>query len=253
MAVLGVQQIKRKLLSGKYSSYSFSYRSLDRSKQLGILWNEDANLKSFSHAMKACEKAVSSNKNITLIMIRAESLGKTNNQGYKIYQQIFNNISNHHIKPNLESVHYLKTYQKLKNDAISGDLVLNFEPLSLTELEKLVCETKVLYQCPLLQDLEIVPAITYKKIKPKDTDKEQELLREIKEFLLNLVKHHHLLGQQILIQQAKSQFAEVEEKKIENLIQELVQDQKICFVNPNSKPKERLICLIPKVTVGASK
>ena len=226
------------------TSYSFSYQPLDRSKQVGVLWNEDSNLKSFSYAMKACEKALSSNKNSTLIMIRSESLGKNNNQGYKIYQKIFNKASNHHIKSTLESVHYLKTYQKLKNDAVSGDLVLNFESLSLTKLEKLVCETKVLHQCRLLQDLKIVPLPDKPIIRPP-----VPILGEVKEFLFNLVKHHHLLGQQILIQQAKSQFTEVKETKIENLIQELVKEQKISSINPQAKPKERLICLIPQAIV----
>ncbi len=252
MSVLGVKQIKPKFLSSKYSSYSFSYQSLDLSKQVGVLWNEDSNLKSFSYAMKACTKVLSLHKNITLIMIRAETLGKSNNQGYKIYQEIFNNTSNYHIKPSLESVHYLKTYQKLVNDALSGDLVLNFKPLSLTDLEKLVCETKIVHQCRLLQDLEIVPAIPI--IKPdRGTGKEPAILIEVKEFLLNLVKHHHLLGQQTLIQQAKSQFAEIKEATIENLIQELAKEQKISFVNPNAKPKERLICLIPQAVPGGKK
>ena len=232
--VLGIKQIKQHFLTGKYSSYSFSYKLLNESKQVGILWNEDSNLKSFSFAMKACYKALNSNKNSTLIMIRSESLGKTNNQGYKLYNKIFNNFSNHHIKSSLESVYYLKTYQKLKNDAGSGDLVLNFEPLSLTELEKLVLETEVLHECLLLQDLKIVPPII---IPPPP-------FPPVKEFLLNLVKHHHILGQQILIKQAKSQFAEVEEVQIENLIQELVQEQKICLINPKAKPEERIIALI---------
>ena len=249
MSVLGVKQIEPKFLSGKYSSYSFSYQSFDRSKQVGILWNEDSNLRGFVFFMKACEKALSSNKNNILIMIRAESLGKSNNQGYKIYQKIFNNISNHHIKSTLDSVYYLKTYQKLKNDAISGDLVVNFEPLSLTDLEKLVYETKVLYKCSLLQDLEIIPATVNKK-PDEATEKKLTILIEVKEFLLNLVKHHHLLGQQILIQQAKSQFAEVEEAKIENLIQELAKEQKISLINPTGKSEERLICLIPPKTAG---
>ncbi|WP_319420016.1 ATP-binding protein [Pleurocapsa sp. FMAR1] len=248
ISVLGIQQIKPRFLNGKYSSYSFSYQPLNQSKQVGVLWNEDSNLKSFSYAMKACEKAISSNKNSTLIMIRAESLGKKNNQGYKIYQKIFNNSSNSHIKFSLESVHYLKTYQKLKNDAVSGDLVLNFKPLSLTDLEKLVRETKVLHQCSLLQDLEIVPTIPIIKLDP-ETGKELE----VKKFLLNLVKHHLLLGQQTLIQQAKSQFTEIEEVKIERLIQELSQEQKISFVNPNAKPQERLICLIPQAVAGGKK
>ncbi len=252
MSVLGIQQIKPRFLNGKYSSYSFSYQLLIQSKLVGIFWNEDSNLKSFYYAMKACKEAIGLNKNITLIMIRAESLGNSNNQGYKLYNQIFNNISHHHIKPTLESVRYLKTYQKLVNDARSGDLVLNFKPLNLAELEKLVRETKVLHQCRLLQDLEIVPASPNKK-PDEGTGKEPRILIEVKEFLLNLVKHHHLLGQQILIQQAKSQFAEVEESKIEHFIQQLSQEKKISFVNPTAKPKERLICLIPQATVGGRK
>ena len=252
ISVLGVKQIKQKFLSGKYSSYSFSYQPLDRSKQVGILWNEDSNLRSFYYAMKACDKALSLNENITLIMIRAEFLGRSNNKGYKIYQTIFNNGLNYHIRSSLESVHYLKTYQKLKNDARSGDLVLNFKPLKLTDLEKLVRETKVLHQCRLLQDLKIIPSLPDPN-SDEGTDKKNKLLREVKEFLLDLVKHHHLLGQQILIKQAKSQFAEVEEAKIENLIQELAKEQKISFINSNAKPKERLVCLIPQTGAGGSK
>lgn len=250
MGVLGVEQINPKLLGGKYSSCSFSYQSPNQSKQVGILWNEDSNLRSFSYAMKACEKMIGLNNNITLIMIRTESLVKSNNKGYKLYNKIFNNVSNSHIKPNLESVNYLKTYQKLKNDAIYGDLVLNFEPLSLTDLEKLVCKTKVLHQCRLLQDLEIIPAV------PPDPnaeiEKETKILKEVKEFLLNLVKHDLVLGQQILIKQAKSQFAEVEETKIENLIQELAKEKKICSSPPKAEPKDRVICFIPP-TAGGSK
>jgi hypothetical protein len=253
ISILGVRQIKPRFLDGNYSSCSFSYQPLERSKQVGILWNEDANLTSFYHAMKACEKALSLNKNITLIMIRSESVGRSRNQGYKIYQKIFNDSSNNHIKSSLESVHYLKTYQKLKNDARSGDLTLNFAPLKLTDLEKLVRETKVLHQCRLLQDLAIVPSLPDPKPDSQGTDPRSPSLLKIKEFLLDLVKHHHLLGQQILIKQAKSQFAEVAEANIENLIQELAKEQKISFINPNAKPKERLICLIPQAVAGGSK
>ena len=170
ISLLGIQQIKPRFLDGNYSSCSFSYQPLERSKQVGILWNEDANLTSFYHAMKACEKALSLNKNITLIMIRSESVGRSRNQGYKIYQKIFNDSSNNHIKSSLESVHYLKTYQKLKNDARSGDLTLNFAPLKLTDLEKLVRETKVLHQCRLLQDLAIVPSLPDPKPDSQGTD-----------------------------------------------------------------------------------
>ena len=249
MNVLEVRQIKPKFLSGKYSIYSFSYQ-LSNQSQVGILWHEDSNLSKFSNAMKACAKAIESNNHISLVMIRSEFLGTKKNKGYQIYNQIFNNSSHRHIQSSLESVHYLKTYQKLVNDARSGDLVLNFKPLKLADLEKLVRETKILHQCRLLQDLAIAPASPNKK-PDEGTGKELTILIEVKEFLLNLVKHHHLLGQETLIQQAKSQFAEVEEAKIENLIQELAKEQTISFVNPNAKPEERLICLIPQAVAVA--
>ncbi len=239
------------MLSGKYSSYSFSYQSVD-SSFIGILWHEEPNLTKFSNVMKACTKAIESSQNLSLILIRSEFMGTKKNKGYQIYQQIFNNSSHRHLESSLESVHYLKTYQKLVNDAISGDLVLNFEPLTLTDLEGLVRQTKILHPCSLLQDLKIVPVHPINKPgvgKPK----EPPILIDVKEFLLNLVKHHHLLGQQILIQQVKSQFTEIVEATIENLIQELAKEQKISIVNPNAKPKERLICLIPQAAAGASK
>jgi hypothetical protein len=248
---LKIKHIKPRFLDGTYASYSFSYRS-NKSKNVGILWNEDSNMKSFYFAMKACEKAINFNPNITLKLIRAEPLGKPTTQGYKLYQKLFKNLFDNHITPDLESVHYLKTYQKLSNDARSGDLVLNFEPLSLERLEELVCKTKVLHQCRLLQDLEIIlpdstnPDTPEEKIPSEKKKGKVKLLRQVKEFLLNLVKHHHLLGQEILIKQAKSQFAKVEETEIDNLIQELCEEKKISFINPKAKPKERLVCLVPQ-------
>ena len=247
MSVLGVKNIKPKLLSGTYSIYSFSYQSKNGST-VGIIWNENSNLKSFVFAMKACEKVIDSQNNIGLILIRSKALGTKNNKGYQIYKKTFNNPPHRHIQATLESVYYLKTYQKLVNDALSGDLILNFEPLKLADLEKLVRETKVLYQCVLLQDLEIVPSTTI--IRPDPLTKE---FLEVKEFLLNLVQHHHLLGQETLIKNTKTQFTEIEVNEIEQLIKELVKEQKISIINPQDKPQERLICLIPQAIAGGTK
>jgi energy-coupling factor transporter ATP-binding protein EcfA2 len=245
MTALKIQPIKPRFLDGKYASYSFSYQP-NKSKTVGILWNEDSNMRSFYFAMKACEKSIKLNSNITLKLIRAEPLGKPTTQGYKLYRQLFNGLSYCHITPDLESIHYLKTYQKLVNDARSGDLVLNFEPLSLAYLENLVRETKVLQQCRVLQDLEIVLPDSTNRCPPDPEKERAKLIKQVKEFLLNLVKHHQLLGQEILIKQTKSQFTEVEEAEIDNLIQELCEEKKISFVNPKAKPKERLVCLVPQ-------
>ena len=240
MKVLGVKNIQSKLLSGTYADYSFSYKG--EVDLAGILWNENSNLRSFCYAMQASEKAVRSNKNLCLIMIRSESVGTKKNKGYQIYEQIFDNSPHRHIKASLESVHYLKTYQKLVNDARSGDLVLNFEPLSLSKLEKLVRETEVLHQCRLLQELNVVDSIIIPPPPPP--------LTGVKEFLFNLVQHHHILGQETLIQQARSQFTDVETAKIATLIEELATEQKISVINPNARPQERSICLVPQTVAG---
>ena len=103
MKVSGVENIQPRLLSGTYADYSFSYQK--KAARSGILWNENSNLKSFCHAMKASERAVEFNKNLCLIMIRAESVGTKRNKGYQIYDRVFNNSFHHHIKASLESVH----------------------------------------------------------------------------------------------------------------------------------------------------
>lgn len=236
METLGIESIKRKILRGKYANYSFSYQLLNQAKKVGILWNEDSNMTSFFHTMKACEKFIQANQDTPLKLIRSASLGNRKNQGYRLYKKLFNQSS--HIRPSLESVHYLKTYQNLVNDAKAGDLVVNYENLNLTQLKDLICQTKILHQCQLLQDLAVVPPT----ITPPGTKKNE--LGKAKEFLLNLVTTQHLLAEKVLIQNAKSQFPEVEETEIKNLIQELCKIGKISFVNPNAKPEDRMVCLV---------
>ena len=124
-------------------------------------------------------------------------------------------------------------------------MVLNFEPLTLSELEKLVRETEILHQCTLLQKLGVVDLRIIPPPPPP--------LAEVKEFLFNLVQHHHILGQEILIKQAKTQFADVETAQIATLIEELAKEQKISIINPNAKPQERSICLVPQAVVGGKK
>ncbi len=100
-----------------------------------------------------------------------------------------------------------------------------------------------------MQDLGIIPSTKDVQLKLQ-IDK---LLKEVKEFLLELVKHHHLLGQETLIKQAKSQFSEIEAAKIDRLIEELVKEKKISIINPQAQLKERLICLIPQMVAGGKK
>ncbi|MDJ0595104.1 MAG: hypothetical protein QNJ72_34850, partial [Pleurocapsa sp. MO_226.B13] len=252
MRVLGVRDLKPKLLSGTYTVYSFTCQVSKRSP-VSILWNEDANLRSFAFFIKAVEKAIKLNPNLSLIMIRSESIGNKNNQGYKIYEQIFNNSSHRHIRASLESVHYLKTYQKLVNDARSGDLVLNYQPLKSPQLQELVRQTKILEQCKLLQELGIVKVIDRPNASSDEEDKKIQELKELKDFLLNFVKHHQFLGRATLIKQAKTQFYDAAETDIEKQIQQLVKERKISIINPQATPQERLICLIPAVAAGGKK
>jgi len=101
--------IQPRFLSPTYASYSLSYQSPSQSGRFGVAWTEDSNMSSFFHVMNSC-KAVTQNMCQTMYLIRAESLGSTDNQGYKRYTQIFTGSPHRHIRPNLTSVHYLATY-----------------------------------------------------------------------------------------------------------------------------------------------
>ena len=230
---LKMQGVKTKLLSGKYASYSLSYQHPTKREKLGIVWTEDSNMNSFYHIMNACQTVLQKNLCQTMYLIRGGDLGKPNMAGNQLYRQIFTDTNHVHIKPSLQSIHYLATYQSLVNSAKSQELVIGGKTINLQRLETLINESEILNQCTLLQDLKIVPPGPDPKPLP------------VKDFLFNLVKTQHLLGKPTLIDNAISNFPTVNEAQINVLIKQLCEENKIQILNPKAKPEAQLICLVP--------
>jgi hypothetical protein len=230
---LKMQGVKTKLLSGRYASYSLSYQHPTKREKLGIVWTEDSSMASFYHVMNACQIAIQKNLCQTMYLIRGGDLGKPNLAGNQLYRQIFTDTNHVHIKPSLQSIHYLATYQSLVNSAKSQELVIGGKMINLQRLETLINESEILNQCTLLQDLKIVPPGPDPKPLP------------VKDFLFNLVTTHHFLGRQTLIDNAISNFPTVNEAQINVLIQQLCQENKIQILDPKAKPEAQLICLVP--------
>jgi hypothetical protein len=230
---LKMQGVKTKLLSGRYASYSLSYQHPTKREKLGIVWTEDSSMASFYHVMNACQIAIQKNLCQTMYLIRGGDLGKPNLAGNQLYRQIFTDTNHVHIKPSLQSIHYLATYQSLVNSAKSQELVIGGKMINLQRLETLINESEILNQCTLLQDLKIVPPGPDPKPLP------------VKDFLFNLVKTQHLLGKPTLIDNAISNFPTVNEAQINVLIQQLCQENKIQILDPKAKPEAQLICLVP--------
>ncbi|WP_028084558.1 ATP-binding protein [Dolichospermum circinale] len=239
---LKMQGVKSKLFSGRYASYSLSYQHPTKQEKLGIVWTEDSNMNSFYHVMNACQTVIQKNLCQTMYLIRGGDLGRPNLAGNQLYRQIFTDTNHVHIKPSLQSIHYLATYQSLVNSAKSQELVIGGKTINLQRLETLINESEILNQCTLLQDLEIVAKSNRK---PETNGKEGKDLRPVKNFLLNLVKTQGYMGVATLISQASNQFFDVKETEIRSLIEQLYQEKKVKTVNPEAKLSEQLICLIP--------
>ena len=241
LAALQVQEIKPKLLPGKtYASNSLSYQHSGQRERVGVVWTEDPGMKPFYNVMDACQKVVNSNLCKTLYLIRAAGVGTAKLEGNKIYRQIFTGSQHHHITPTLSSVHYLATYHSLVNSVLANELVVVGKTLSLQELEALIRETEILHECTLLQNLGIVP--TQPIIDPKPD------LRQVKKFLLNVVITQQFLGRPTLIQNASSQFPDIAESQIDQLIEQLCQENQIQILDPDADPKAQLVCLVPKAS-----
>jgi hypothetical protein len=263
---LQVEKIKTPFFTRtKFASYSLGYKLPGKSEQLGLVWTEDSNMTTFFHVMEACGKEVKENPSLTLCLIRAEGLGNSKNKGYRRYAEIFTGSRHHRITPNLTSVHYLATYHGLVKDAREGDLVIGGKTFGFKNLQAIVRESKILHNCPLLEDLGIVKnssdtsndneSTTRNRGKKNILKQQLDLfnvvsmkkeLMEAKEFLLNLVKTQHFMGKQTLIQNTYSQFPEIDVSQIEKLIQQLCQEKQIEILDPNAKPEAQLICLVPK-------
>jgi hypothetical protein len=236
-AALQVQEIRPKLISSPtYASYSFSYHDSKHGKKTGLVWAENPPT-SFFHIMNACFKVAEKHECQAIYLIRAESPGKAVNKGYKIYKTVFiDSPDNRHIKPDLESVHYLATYDRLVNSVHAHEVVISNKTVTLNELQNFLRDSQILHHCHILQDLSIVPnAIVPPHLKP-----EKE-----KDFLLSFIKVQHLIARKVVVQNTISQFPKLNDAQIQQLIQELCQEKQIMILDGSAPLEEQIICIVP--------
>jgi GTPase SAR1 family protein len=240
LEALQINSIKSKLITGKYANYSFSYQSSNR-KNLGIVWTEDANMTSFFNVMNASQKAVTNKLCHQLFLIRASSVGNSKLKGYQLYQQIFKDTQNTHIKPHLSSIHQLATYQSLVNSALAQELVISGKTINVQELQSLIRESEILHSCTLLQELGVVEKT---KSTHNGNGKKSKDLREVKNYISNLVITQHFMGVPTLINQTVSEFDYATEEDVKLLIKLLCQEQKVKILDSKAKLQDQLICVV---------
>lgn len=266
LTALQVEEIKIPLFTKtKFASYSLGYQLPGKSGRLGVVWTEDAHMSTFFHVMKACQKAVEKNSSLTLYLIREEKLGNSNNQGYKLFTQIFTGSPHCQIIPNITSIHYLATYYGLVKDAREGDLVIGGQTIDLKNLQSLIRKSEFLDDCPLLQNLRIVKntietsdkSNVNGKTNDKANDNHQPLKQvksvkppkeviEAKEYLLESITTTQVMGLHKLIENTHSYSPMVSEPQIAQLIQQLCHEKRVKIINPDANSEDKLICLVPK-------
>ncbi|MEL6319676.1 MAG: ATP-binding protein, partial [Cyanobacteria bacterium J06626_14] len=246
LAVFSMKDARTRLLpSQTYASHSLSYQRPRTPGRIGIVWNEDANMTTFYHVMNACRRVVELGLCDTLFLIRGEGIGQPGRKGYMMHEQIFDGQPHQRIRPDLASVHDLATYHSLVNAAYAGELVIAGQVAALSDLEQLTLKSKVLHSCRLLQELSIVSGRSPRS-RTKQLSKSQlkHELQPVREFLLDLVKTHQLLGYQIVVQAMMDQFPERSPEHIDLVIQDLMKSNDIEVLDPTAKPDEQLIYFV---------
>ncbi|MBD0337207.1 MAG: ATP-binding protein, partial [Cyanobacteria bacterium Co-bin13] len=276
LEALQISGIRVPFLKGtKFSAYSLAHEA---PVSTGIIWTEDRNMTSFYHLMRACEKVVetsgsngrkSASKVHRMYLIRAEDLGRPNSKGHQIYRQVFAYANYLHVIPDLLSVQYLETYHALVNAAAGGELVVGQTTPSVAMLQEMVRQSGWLNGCPLLQELEVVPegapapTLTEPEGPPtakptdakipsrrsrqrRDQTSESPHLNQAREYILNLMTTQGLMGVQALTENTLDQVPSLSDREIDQLIQQLCQEKRVQFVDPNAAYEAQLICLVPE-------
>jgi hypothetical protein len=240
LEALEVPQVKTQFLPGKFASYSLSHQH--KQAFTAIVWNEDPNMTTFFHVMKACQKVVDKSACDRLYLIRAGSVGQGRAKCTQIYQQVFNGQSSYsHFKPDLLSVQYLETYHQLASAARGGELVVGDQTPHLKHLQALVRDAKVLEQCPLLQDLQLVSG---GKMSGGKTQESQT--QAVADYIINLMATQSFVGLMVLIENTQQQFSNFGEQEIDQVIQTLCQKRLLQVLDPHASRQGQLICYVPQ-------
>jgi hypothetical protein len=242
----------------KFSAYSLTY---DQPIKTGLVWTEDRNMTSFYHLMRACQKMLDQGGCSRLYLLRAEPLGKPASQGYKLFKQIFSCAYYLHVQPDLAAVQLLETYHRLVNAACGGELVVGAATPDLPMLQRLVRESQVLHDCPLLQELELVPetvarrrpeprvsAQAVKQVPPRSGKAAAPATvqwQSAQQHILNLMEIQSLMGLQLLVEHTQKHLGVSSEQEVLHIIDQLCQDRRLQILDPQAKPHERLICWVP--------
>ncbi|NJM98768.1 MAG: ATP-binding protein [Phormidesmis sp. RL_2_1] len=256
LEALDIPNVQHGILSGsKYSSYSLGYEHLERTC---IVWTEDGNMTSFFHVMKACQKAKDGQgrnpskkwHNQRIYLIRKEKLGTSKNKGYQLFQEIFSGNKHRHIKPDLISVQHLETYHRLVNAAAGGELVIGTKTPHVKDLQRFVRESEVLSDCPLLQQLGLVPS-QKSIVVPSDPDAttptspSPESLAMAERYILNIMTTQSLVGMQVLVENTQEHVPMLDANDIFGIIQSLCQANRVQMLDPNAQPENQLLCFVP--------
>jgi hypothetical protein len=238
----------RLLPSPTYASHSFSFEIASVGR-VGIVWNEDPNLTSFYHVMNACRRTVSLGLCQKLWLIRSEGIGRAGNQGHEFYGRIFTDTPHHHIQPSLNSVQHLATYHRLVNAAASGELVVAGTTPTVSGLEALMRDAKLLQECELLWDLGLLNGRRPQRrrsssVAPSRTAHADIETGQLQTFLMDLIKTHQLLGRQILVQKTLSQFPHVTDAFVHQGIDQLSASAQVHVLGEPDQWEEQLICIV---------
>ena len=236
LAVMQAKDIERRFLPSRiYTSYSLSYEPPGELARVGVVWTEDSNLVKFCNLVKACQEAIEQQLCQTLILIRSAGVGKSNNQGYKLYSKIFTGNPHYHIVPDLTSIHYLATYHSLVNDTYSGDLVVGEQVPDLQELEAWSREGGVFQHCSLLEELGVMQP-------PPPLEENEALMRSVEDFLVSRAINQQCIARQRLVAEAIAQFSQASKVQVDSLLTQLCeQNGKIKIIDPNAKFEEQLV------------
>ncbi|MBE9041825.1 ATP-binding protein [Oscillatoriales cyanobacterium LEGE 11467] len=249
LETIPVQNLETSVLPSKTQSrYSLSYQDTKKQETIGILWSENANMRSFYSLIKDCQKAIEKSICNKLYLIRSTTVGKAKNKGYKLYKQIFVNSPHRHITPHLDSLHYLATYSSLLKASRVGELVVGSKVPDMIELQTLVRQSKVLQKCNILQDLGLV-AITRTTTQQKaNKTAKSSVSNDVKEYMLDLVKTQQMLGLIQLIDTARQQIdtSSLSDADIHKLVENLTQEHPIQIIGMKSKPESLCVCWTPK-------
>ena len=251
LAVIKIEDVRSRLLpSQTYTSHSLSYKArpadnLPAHARIGVVWNDDPNMTTFYHVMNACWRVTAIGLCHTLYLIRASHTGKRGRKSHTLFTEIFDGNPHQRIRIDLLSVQYLATYHSLVNAAHAQELVIAGTMIDLEGLESLMRKARIPRNCRLLQDLGLVWG---RERRSSNIDEEADPVRlskdlePIKEFLLDLIKTHQILGVTTLINTASREFPQVPPEQWQQLVTELCQGKRVKLLDPRAKLDAQLIC-----------